>query len=406
MSRQTNKLTVSQIKSARRAEKPYKLADGSGMYLLVTPTGAKYWRMKYRFRGREKVAALGVYPDVTLAEARQARRTARDYLKDDIDPNAVKRTKANAEHHTFKSVAEDWHRQVSPKWDPKHAAKVMKSLETDAFPKLGKLSIDSITSQEILSNCKAISNRGAYDVAQRVLQRISKVFIYAIHMGFCVNNPANGLMEYLPKPERKPKHYPALTPTQMPEFLKALENYDGYLLTKLATRFLMLTFVRTGELRSARWDEIDKEANSWTIPAERMKLPKEHVVPLSTQALTILEDIQTLTGHGDLLFPSTSNPKKVMSENTILFGIYRMGFKDQHTGHGFRTTASTYLNEAGFNPDAIERQLAHGEPNKIRDAYNRADYMTEREKMMQAWADYLDASIDSGNVVPIRGKQR
>lgn len=403
MSRQTNKLTDSQIKSAKQMEKPYKLADGSGMYLLVMPTGSKYWRMKYRFRGREKVAAFGVYPDVSLKDAREACRKARANLRDNIDPTTEKRAEANAEHHSFKSVAIDWHNQVSPKWDVQHAAKVIKSLERDAFPKLGKLSIDSITSQEILSNCKAISNRGAYDVAQRILQRIGKVFTYAIHMGFCVNNPANGLMEYLPKPERKPRHYPALTPAKMPEFLKALKTYDGYLLTKLAMRFLMLTFVRTGELRFARWDEFNLDTKFWTIPAERMKLPKEHVVPLSAQALGVLGELQTLTGHTDLLFPSTSNPRKVMSENTILFGIYRMGFKDQHTGHGFRTTASSYLNEAGFNPDAIERQLAHGEPNKVRDAYNRADYMTEREKMMQAWADYLDTCEDSsGKVVLLK----
>ena len=390
MSRATNKLTDTQVKWAKPKEKPYKLTDGSGMYLLVTPTGSKYWRMKYRFRGREKIASFGVYPDVKLKDAREARREARDDLKDNIDPTAKKRAEANAEHHTFKSVAKDWYKLVSPKWNPQHANKVIKSLEKDAFPNLGKLSIDSITSQEILSNCKAIANRGAYDVAQRVLQRISKVFAYAIQMGFCENNPADGLMEYLPKPERKPRHYPALTPAQMPGFLNALENYDGYLLTKLATRFLMLTFVRTGELRFARWDEFDFNTNIWTIPAERMKLPKEHVVPLSAQALVVLKEIQPLTGHSDFLFPSTSNPKKVMSENTILFGIYRMGFKDQHTGHGFRTTASSYLNETGFNPDAIERQLAHAERNKMKAAYNYAKHLPERREMMQAWANYLD----------------
>jgi len=397
MSRITNKLTDSQVKSAKPKEKPYKLADGAGMYLLVTPSGSKYWRMKYRFRGKEKVAAFGVYSDVSLKDAREARRNARNFLKDKIDPNAVKHAEEYAEHHTFKSVAEDWHEQVSPKWDAAHAAKVIKSLKKDAFPNLGKQPIDSITSKEILKTCKTIASRGAYDVAQRVLQRIGKVFTYAIHMGYCENNPAAGLMEYLPKPERKPRHYPALTPAQMPGFLKALKDYDGYRLTKLAIQLLMLTFVRTGELRFARWNEFNFVSNAWVIPAARMKIPKDHVVPLSEQALDILELIKPLTGHSELLFPSTSNPKAVMSNNTILFGIYRMGYKNQHTGHGFRTTASSYLNEAGYNPDAIERQLSHGEPNKIRDAYNRADYMTEREKMMQAWADFLDVPEQSSN---------
>ena len=384
-------------------EKPYKLTDGSGMYLLVMPSGSKYWRMKYRFRGREKVASFGVYPDVSLKRAREARRKARDSLKDNIDPTAEKRAEADAAYHTFKSVAHDWHSQVAPKWNPQHATKVIRSLERDAFPKIGNQPIDSITSQEILNNCKAISNRGAYDIAQRVLQRINQVFIYSIHMGFCANNPATGLMDYLPKPERKPRHYPALKPTQMPGFLDALRDYDGFKLTQLATHLLMLTFLRPGELRPARWEEFDFETNIWTVPAVRMKRKEDHAVPLSTQSLGVLNTLQTLTGHGDFLFPSASNPRRVLSNNTILFAIYRMGYKNQHTSHRFRSTASTYLNEAGFNPDAIERQLSHGEPNKIRDAYNRADYMTERVKMMQAWADFLDACSDSsGKVVPIQ----
>lgn len=388
-----NKLTATQVDAAKPQSKQYKLYDGGGLYLLVMPNGRKYWRMRYKFKGKENTASFGIYgkhpPRVSLKAARDSRDEAYRLLDKGIDINKGEVCT------TFESVARDWHRMVSPKWQPEHADKVLKSLDNDVFPKLGKIPVQMITARDILETVKLISRRGAHDVASRVLQRITRVLTYAVVTGLIDINPAAGLNEYVHKPQGTSGHHPALRPDQMPDFMKAVKNSDMFLQTELALRFLMLTFVRTHEMRYALWEEIDFEAKTWVIPPVRMlKTKREHVVPLSTQAVDILKQLRGLSGSSELILPSRSNPLKPISENTVLFAIYRIGYKDQMTGHGFRTVASTWLNESGFNPDAVERQLSHGEPNKIRDAYNRADYMSERIKMMQAWADFLDICSD------------
>ena len=407
MANVSNKLVDSGIKTAKAKKAPYKLFDGEGMYLLITPGGQKYWRLKYRFAGREKVLALGVYPDVTLAAARIKRTDARKLLTDNKDPGLAKKEQAREERirtgNTFESIAREWHEKQSHKWTEAHAARVLGSLETNIFPSLGGRPIAEITPAELLDVMRVIENRGALEIAARVLQRCSAVFRYAIVSQRTRSNPAADLKGALKAP--KVNHYSALSAKDLPEFLAKLDKFDGYETTKLAIRLLMLTFVRTGELRAARWEEFDIPGKLWRIPADRMKMGIEHLIPLSDQAIKVLERLQYLTGAYDLVFPGRSKVDKPMSENTVLFGLYRMGYHSRATGHGFRTTASTILNELGFDSDAIERQLAHGEKDKVRAAYNRAKYLDKRTAMMQAWADYQDGKSNSENVVPIRGKR-
>lgn len=407
MANVSNKLVDSGIKTAQAKKAPYKLSDGEGMYLLVTPAGQKYWRLKYRFAGKEKVLALGVYPDVTLAAARVKRTDARKLLTENLDPGLAKKEKAREERiqagNTFESIAREWHEKQSHKWTEAHAARVLGSLEANIFPSLGGRPIAEISPAELLDVLRVIENRGALEIAARVLQRCSAIFRYAIVSLRTRTNPAADLKGALKAP--KTKHYSALAAKDLPEFLTRLDQFDGYETTKLAIHLLMLAFVRTGELRAARWDEFDIPGKLWRIPADRMKMGVEHLVPLSDQAIKILERLQYLTGAYDLVFPGRSKADKPMSENTVLYGLYRMGYHSRATGHGFRTTASTILNELGFDSDAIERQLAHGEKDKVRAAYNRAKYLDKRKAMMQAWADYLDGKSNSENVVPIRGKQ-
>jgi integrase len=407
MANVSNKLVDSGIKTAQAKKTPYKLFDGEGMYLLVTSAGQKYWRLKYRFAGKEKVLAMGVYPDVGLAAARVKRTDARKLLTDNIDPGLAKKEQTRQERiragNTFEAMAREWHSQQKHKWTATHAERVLTSLEANIFPSLGRRPVAEITPAELLDILRIIEHRGALDMANRVLQRCSATFRYAIASQRTRTNPASDLKGALKAPKRK--HYSALSAKDLPEFLIKLEQFDGYETTKLAIHLLMLTFVCTGELRSARWDEFDIPGKLWRIPADRMKMGIEHLVPLSDQTIQILERLQYLTGAYDLVFPGRSKADKPMSENTVLYGLYRMGYHSRATGHGFRTTASTVLNELGFDSDAIERQLAHGEKDKVRAAYNRAKYLDKRKVMMQAWADYLDGKKDSDNVVPIRSKQ-
>jgi len=407
MANVSNKLVDSGIKTAQAKKAPYKLSDGEGMYLLVTPAGSKYWRLKYRFAGKEKVLAMGVYPDVGLADARVKRTDARKLLTDNIDPGLAKKEQAREERiragNTFEGMAREWHEKQKHKWTKKHSAQVLTSLELNIFPSLGGRPVAEITAAELLDVLRMIESRGALEIASRVLQRCSAVFRYAIASQRTRTNPAADLKGALKAPKRK--HYSALSSKDLPEFLIKLDQFDGYETTKLAIHLLMLCFVRTGELRAARWEEFDLEDKMWRIPGNRMKMGVEHLVPLSDQAIEILERLQYLTGAYDLVFPGRSKADKPISENTVLYGLYRMGYHSRATGHGFRTTASTVLNELGFDSDAIERQLAHGEKDKVRAAYNRAKYLDKRKAMMQAWADYLDGKNDSEKVVPIRSKQ-
>lgn len=339
-----------------------------------------------------------------LAAARQKRQAARELLDQDKDPGLVKkehkRQEAMRAGNTFAGMAREWHSQQKHQWKPKHADQVLHSLELNIFPTLGTRPIAEITPAELLDVLRVIEHRGALDLAGRVLQRCNAVFRYSIASCRLESNPARDLKGALKSPQKK--HYASLSSDDLPEFLEKLDQFDGYKTTQLAIRLMMLTFVRTGELRAAQWQEFDLDKRLWRIPAERMKMGVEHLVPLSDQVIECLAELREISGHFDLLFPGRTNVNKPISENTILFGLYRMGYHGRATGHGFRSTATTVLNEMGFPSDAIERQLAHGERDKVRAAYNKALYMDKRTEIMQVWADYLDTVKDTpGKVVPI-----
>ena len=390
------------VKQAKSGDKPYKLADEKGMYLLVTPRGGKCWRLKYRYAGKEKTLALGIFPDVALDEARSARDIARKQLAQGVDPGEVKKaekaTKRAESSSSFSLVAREWWNKQSGVWSEDHAARVLKSLEDDVFPDLGQRPVMEIDATNILATLKKVEGRGALDYAGRVLQRVAAVFRYAVQTGRIKANPASDLQGTLKT--RKVRHQPSLARNELPHFLKALSTYNGKLQTRFALKLLVLTFVRPGELRYARWSELDLKSGEWRIPAERMKMKTEHLVPLSKQAILVLENLKPITGQYDLVFPGERNCRRPISENTLGVAIKRMGFAA--TAHGFRATASSILNEQGFNRDAIERQLSHLERNKVRGAYtHHAEYLNERKKMMQWWADYMDSRLAS-NVVQLK----
>jgi integrase len=396
------KLTATECKNAKPKDKPYKLADGGGMFLLVQPNGARYWRLKYRYANKEKLLALGVFPEVSLSEARQKRDTARKVLDAGEDPSNVKRERKRQtiekSEQTFERVAREWHQKGSATWSAGYAAKILDSLEQNAFPSIGKRPIADISAKEMLDMLSKVEARGALEIASRVKQRCSAVFNYAITKLLTTNNPVLPLRGSFQAP--KNKNHARLRIEELPEFMLRLSAYDGRKQTALAIRFLAYTFVRTGELRHARWSEFDLDAAQWRIPAERMKMKEQHIVPLSKQVMTLLTELRTFNGDSLLVFPGDRVPSKPMSENTILFALYRMGYRSKMTGHGFRGIASTALNEMGYRPDVIERQLAHTERDGVRAAYNHAQYLPERVAMMQHWADYLDA-IAAGNKVVV-----
>ena len=401
-------LTVPAVRNAKPRKTPYKLADEKGLYLRVNPDGSRYWRLKYRFGGKEKLLALGVAGDVTLAEARAARDEAKRKLRAGIDPAAVRkaeklRQKFDGEN-SFKAVARRWIGQMSVKrkWGTDQADRVETSLVNDVYADIGHRPIADIKPPEVLAVLRKIEDRGAHEIRGRVQQRIGAVFRYAVAHGLCESDPTRDLRDAFET--AAVTHRAALAEKDLPEFLEKVDDYNGEPTTKLAIKLLVLIFVRPGrELRQAEWTEFDLDAAVWRVPAARVKMRDEHIVPLSTQAVAVLRELQALTGGGRFVFPHRSNPKKVMSENTILYALYRMGYHSRATAHGFRTTASTILNETGFPPDVIERQLAHAERNKVRAAYNRAQYLPERTKMMQAWADLVDA-IKAKDKKVLRGR--
>ena len=397
------KLSDTAVRKAKPQAKPYKMADGGGMYLEVTPNGSKYWRLKYRYGGKEKRLAFGVYPDVTLADARTRREEARKLLANGADPGAVKQTQKRqakiAAANSFELIARELHAMKTPMWSTSHAADWIKTLEREIFPRFGDAPVSEIDAPTELDAIRAIEGRGAHEIAARALQRVRAVCAYAIATGRARHNPAAEIKGAL-APQPKVKHFAALTEKELPDFLRAVAAYPCYPLTKVATRLLMLTFVRTGEIRGAKWCEFDFDAGLWVIPAERMKAREPHTVPLSRQAVEALKELRPLTGHGEHLFPSRTGDGKVISENTVLKVIERLGYKGRMTGHGFRSIASTYLNGVGMiRPDVIEAQLAHAEGNATRAAYNRADYMEYRTAMMQFWADTLD-KMQAGGKLP------
>jgi integrase len=389
------KLTDAAVKKAKPQNKPYRLSDGAGMYVEITPTGSKYWRLAYRFSEKQKTLALGVYPDITLADARRRRDEARKILANGADPGTVKQTQKRqakiAAANSFELIAREFHKLKAPIWSKSHTIDWIKTMERDIFPKFGPSPISEIDAPSVLDAIRAIEGRGAHEVAARTLQRVRSTFAYAIATGRARHNPASEIKGAL-APQPKVQHFSALSEQELPEFLRAVAAYPCYPLTKAATRLLMLTFVRTGEVRYAKWEEFDFGTNLWLIPAERMKSREPHRVPLSRQAIQSLLELQPITGHDEHLFPNRTGNGKVISENTVLKVIERLGYKGRMTGHGFRTIASTYLNGIGMiRPDVIEAQLAHVDGNATRAAYNRADYMEYRRAMMQFWADTLDA---------------
>jgi len=399
-------LTDIACKNASPREKPYKLSHEGGLYLLVLPNGGKYWRYKYRFNGKERLLAIGVYPDKSLKAAAKARGDAADLLEAGHDPSThkqvLRRERLLRAENTFESVAREWHEAKAADWSVRHGVKIMGALEADIFPEIGQRPIAEIKARELLACLRKVEHRGALDVAGRQLQRIGSVFRYAIATGRAEDNPAAHLKGALKTPERR--NFRSLTAAEMPDFLRALARYEGTKTTQLALRLIVLTFVRTVELRGAEWSEIDFEADEWRVPAERMKMREQHIVPLSTQAIACLRKLRDLTGERAHLFPNAFNPAKFMSENTMLKALDLMGYRDRTTVHGFRSTASTTLHEMGFDSDVIERQLAHAEGNKVKAAYNHARHLEKRRELMQAWADLLD-SWESGAKV-VAGKFR
>jgi integrase len=394
-----------EARKAKPKDKPYKLADERGLYLLVTPTGGKLWRFDYRFEGKRKTLAFGGYPDVSLADAREKRDEARKLLAQEIDPSAKRKAEKTASADTFEAVTREWHVIKSNIWTPSYARQVMTRMEADIFPELGAKPLSSITAPELLVVFRKIEARGVHDTAHRLLQCVRAVFAYAVAAGRAERNPASDLSGTL-IPVGRRKHRASIhDPKAIGELLRAFDSFTGSEVVKAALNLAALVFVRPGELRKAEWAEIDLEASEWRIPAEKMKMRAKHIVPLSRQAVAILAELKNLTGAGRYVFPSfrTPNGDKPMSENAVLAALRRLGYsKDEMTGHGFRSMASTLLNEQGWNKDAIERQLAHAERDEIRAAYNHAEHLPERRRMMQAWADYLDGLKQGADVVPFK----
>ena len=402
-------LTNTCVRTAKSRFSTYKMADGGGMYMLVKNNGRKYWRLDYRFRGKRKTLALGVYPEVSLKDAREKRRIAKLHLGDNRDPSEVRKEENQAQQtDNFETLARQWWEHNKDTWTPRHAARVLRRLENNAFQDLGYLYIDEITPKRVIATIRKIEARGALDVANRVKQAIHAICRFAIQQGIATSNPAGDLHGIVK--QRKVRHWASLPREELPQFLKELETYSdrGRKLTQRAIKLLLLTFVRSGELRGARWEEFDLEDKVWRISADRMKMRNEHLVPLSRQTLELLERLREMTGNYDLVFPSERDRSREMSDNTMRRAIFKLGYdgtvegKSKAGPHGFRATASSILNETGFNPDAIERQLAHMESNSVRAAYTyHARYMDERRRMMQWWADYLDEMRVTGKVIPI-----
>jgi integrase len=402
-------LTDTAIKNAKPGGKTVRLFDGGGMYLEISPAGGKWWRLKYRYDGKEKRLSLGVYPEVSLKDARQRREDARKLLARDIDPSvnrrAVKAARIERAGNSFEVVAREWFAKYSPNWAPANAEKIIRRLENDAFPWIGGRAVAEITAPELLSVMRRIESRGALESAHRIRGYCGRVFRYAIATGRAERDPSSDLKGALP-PAKK-NHRAAITePSQAAGLLRAIDGYQGEFVTKCALRLAPLVFVRPGELRKAEWAEIDLDKAEWNIPPGRMKMREPHLVPLSIQAVAILRELQPLTGRGRYVFPGARTNGRPMSDNAILAALRRMGFaKDEMSGHGFRAMARTILDEVlGVRPDFIEHQLAHAVRDPNGRAYNRTAHLAERKKMMQSWADYLDKLKAGAQVIPLYGQ--
>jgi integrase len=401
-------LTEIAVRKAKASAKPARLFDSGGLYLEIAPSGGKWWRFKYRFGEKEKRLSLGVYPEVSLKAARAKRDDARRLLAEGIDPSEhrqqSKNTIAAKAANSFEAVAREWFAKFSENWVDTHSSKILRRLERDLFPWLGTRPINSIAAPELLSALRRIESRGALETAHRAMQNCGQVFRYAVATGRAERDPTGDLRGALP-PVKEKHHASIRDPKAIGALLRAIDGYEGALVTKCALRLAPLLFVRPGELRKAEWTEFNLDAAEWRIPAERMKMREQHIVPLSTQAVAILRELHALTGARRYVFPGARTNGRPMSENTVNAGLRRLGYaKDEMTGHGFRSIASTLLNEQGWHRDAIERQLAHAERDNVRAAYNFAEHLSERRKMMQAWADYLDGLKAGADVIPLHGR--
>ena len=383
-------LTNLRVEKAKPKEKPYKLADERGMYLLIHPKGGKWWRLDYRYQSKRKTLSLGTYPDVSIKVARKKRDDTRSILDGGVDPAYYRKSNKELSADSFEAVAREWYQKFEGQWAKSHASKTLGRLEKELLPWLGSRPIAAIEPPELLRGYQRIEKRGALETAHRSHQSASRSFRYGGATGRCTRDPTSDLRGALP-PTRS-VHFATITnPKEIGHLVSAIDAYPGSIVTRCALQLAALVFVRPGELRHSEWTEIQLDLAEWRIPAAKMKMKRDHIVPLSTQAIETLEEIGHLTRSGRFVFPSTLTPDRPMSENTVNSALRRLGYtKEEMTGHGFRSMASTLLNENGWSADAIERQLAHVEGNSVRAAYNYADYLDERRRMMQWYADYLD----------------
>jgi integrase len=398
-------LSDTRVRAAKPRDRAYKLYDERGLFLFVTPTGGRLWRLKYRLRDREKLISLGAYPDVGLKRARERRDEARKLLADGIDPSSERQERRTALLETFEGVAEEWLELQSKSLAPETISILGSRLKSALYPYLGSKPVAAITAREVLGALRRIEARGRHETAHRVRALAGRVLRYAVATGRAQHDVAADLKDALAPV--KSRNFASVTdPVRVGELMHAIDGYTGYAVTALALKLAPLVFVRPGELRAAEWPEFDLLAAEWRIPGARMKMGEPHIVPLARQALAILGELQPLARGGRYLFPSLRTRDRPMSNNTINAALRRLGYtSEEQTGHGFRTMASTLLNEQGFPPDVIELQLAHSERNKVRAAYNKARRIPERRAMMQAWADYLDGLRAGANVIPIRRQQ-
>ncbi|MBE0619663.1 MAG: integrase arm-type DNA-binding domain-containing protein [Burkholderiales bacterium] len=402
-------LTDTAIRNAKPSVKPARLFDGGGLYLEVSPAGGKLWRLKYRFHGKEKRLALGAYPATSLASARQKRDEARTLLADGTDPSeqrkAAKASRAGLAGNTFEVIGREWYAKIAPTLADTTKEKIIRRLEVDAFPVIGNRPIASLVAADLIRVIERIEQRGSVDIARRVHNYIGRVFRYAVGRGLTTRDPSRDIELKDILPPADVKHHASVTePKAVGGLLRGIDGFTGAFTTRCALRLAALVFVRPGELRHAEWTEFDFDKAEWRIPAGKMKMKEQHIVPLSAQAIAVLREIQTLTGRGRYVFPSERGEGRPMSENTINGALRRLGYiKNEMTGHGFRSMASTLLHELGLPHAVIERQLAHGERNKVSAAYNFAEHLPERRKMMQQWADYLEKLKTGAQVIPLHG---
>lgn len=399
-------LTDSAVRAAKPKDKPYKLSDAHGLHLVINPNGAKLWRLKYRVAGKEKLLSFGAYPIVGLQQARQLRDSARQQLAEGVDPSEHKKAikSANrAEGLTFEVLAREWYAYNAPRWAESTSYKAKLYMENDLIPAIGSRPVKTITRPDLVELVRKVEARGTLNAAGKIRQWLHQIFRYGLAKGAVEHNPATDL-DVVAAPPKARRHHPHVPLSELPDLLEKLEAGRLSNLTRWAIRLLILTAVRPGELRAAPWAEFDLEKATWTIPKERMKARRPHVVPLPHQAVAILRQLEEVTGRYTLLFPGQQNIERPMSENTINKALRLIGYEGRQTGHGFRHLLSTELNGRGYNRDWIERQLAHGDQDEIRDTYNHATYLEQRREMMQAWADSIEALCAGANVSNIKRK--